>query len=36
MDASFSMDLSEEVIHVRDWVHELRRVGDPAGRRGVG
>jgi acyl-CoA dehydrogenase len=23
MDASFSMDLSEEVVHVRDWVHEF-------------
>lgn len=23
MDATFSMDLSEEVVHVRDWVHEF-------------
>jgi acyl-CoA dehydrogenase len=23
MDAGFSMDLSEEVVHVRDWVHEF-------------
>ena len=23
MDATFSLDLSEEVVHVRDWVHEF-------------
>src|ERR1700740_1481135 len=23
MDATFSMELSEEVVHVRDWVHEF-------------
>ena len=23
MDATFSLDLSEEVVQVRDWVHEF-------------
>ena len=36
MDATFSLDLSEEVVHVRDWVHEFADDGDPAGGRRVG